>query len=61
MIEHLDGLDSEDGNDVLAGLGGGPEGGLGRSLNHGYIGDDNILYRAIGEGSAMAPQSRPDA
>ena len=31
----------------IEGLGGGPEGGLGRGLNHGYIGDDNILYRAV--------------
>ena len=35
------------GGGVIEGLGGRPKGGLGRGLNHGDIGDDNILYRAI--------------
>ena len=37
----------QDGGGLIEGLGGGPEGGLGRRLNYGDIGDDNILYRAL--------------
>ena len=35
----------QDGGGAIEGLGGRQEGGLGRGLVHGDIGDDNILYR----------------
>ena len=37
----------QDGGGAIEGLGGGQEGGLGKGLNHGDIGDDNILYRTF--------------
>ena len=37
----------QDGGGTIEGLGGGQKGGLGRGLNQGDIGDDNILYRAV--------------
>ena len=39
--------DGGSGGGVIEGLGGRQEGGLGRGLNQGDIGDDNILYRTI--------------
>ena len=39
--------DGGGGGGCIKGLGSGQEGGLGGGLNHGDIGDDNILYRAL--------------
>ena len=47
---------AQDGGGAIEGLGGGQKGGLGRGLNHGDIGDDKILYRAIKEGRFTTPE-----